>query len=284
MDTGEVIGNVQGSEGFAYGCAVVDPFANGGAVAWVFGSPADLCSKNRTHRYNGVMSWWSRDLKTWSSTGVPAVNTSWGFPFNTGVSIVGSGTADLTTREHVPSHNFIMAMEHGRMAIHSSEHRNLSYGWNILPHIGSFGACPSVHWATSGYYYFVSGGTNIALTRTKDLSTWDHPTVGPLVHPNLVGDSKVSPYLGISTQYQTQGGVLKSNLEHPGCWDHYSNDADFCCQEGLPHNVSYIFYSASSQGHPPDKNCSHIQLANTNFNNIAVANVSLSTLLSTYFE
>ena len=47
MGSGAVVGNVQGSECFAYGSAVVDPVLQ---RAWVFGSERDLCHRDEDSR------------------------------------------------------------------------------------------------------------------------------------------------------------------------------------------------------------------------------------------
>jgi|EP01047_Picozoa_sp_COSAG01_P040472 hypothetical protein len=84
MSTGRVVGNVQGSECFAYGSAVVDPVRE---VAWVFGSERDLNGgRNRSHSAhcapfwegraqagNGVRAWWSDDLQRWNTAAHPAL-------------------------------------------------------------------------------------------------------------------------------------------------------------------------------------------------------------------
>lgn len=53
MSTGEVVGNVQGSEGYAYGSAVIDPLTG---TAWVFGSPRDLCHRGNNSTRTDVES------------------------------------------------------------------------------------------------------------------------------------------------------------------------------------------------------------------------------------
>ena len=84
MSSGRVVGNVQGSECFAYGSAVVDPVQQ---IAWVFGSERDLNGgKNRSHSVhcapfwqgrahagNGVRAWWSDDLQRWRTALSPAL-------------------------------------------------------------------------------------------------------------------------------------------------------------------------------------------------------------------
>ena len=84
-----------------------------------------------------------------------------------------------------------MVSESGRIATHSAPDRNLSTGWKHFSgenHSAArgFGACPAVHYGEEdGFFYVISGGSVIALSRTKDLETWEH-TAAPLVTP-LVG-------------------------------------------------------------------------------------------------
>ena len=93
MLSGEVVGNVQGSECFAYGSAVVDPVLK---RAWVFGSERDLCGgksrdnstacapfwQGRRKAGNGVRAWWSDDLVRWHTAQEPALIYP-SYPFNT---------------------------------------------------------------------------------------------------------------------------------------------------------------------------------------------------------
>ena len=84
---------------------------------------------------------------------------------------------------------------------------------------------------------------------------------------------------------------LNSNLANPYCWEFDVNDADFCCGgvntgSGAPLNKAWLLYSPSSQGKPPRTNCSNVkpQLASTNFNAVATANVGLTELLQSNFQ
>jgi len=72
MATGAVVGNIQGSEGYAYGSAVVDAERN---TAWVFGSHMDLCG-DRRQVDDDIRAWWSTDLATWHTTAQPAINAT----------------------------------------------------------------------------------------------------------------------------------------------------------------------------------------------------------------
>ena len=127
----------------------------------------------------------------------------------------------------------------------------------------------------------------IALSRTRDLVTWEHAAT-PLVVPDRAHDTALSPFLGIAAQAargDNTATTLRRTTEHPECWEFDVNDADFCCQRGsgAPDNVAYLLYSPSSQGTPPLRNCSSLGLRSPNFNGVASANVSLSDLLQSRF-
>ena len=72
------------------------------------------------------------------------------------------------------------------------------------------------------------------------------------------------------------------------------SDSDMCCGGALTSpgfaeamgSVAFVLYSPSSQGRSPLKNCSVIRppLGVTNFNGVATANVTLTTLLGSHFE
>jgi hypothetical protein len=263
-------------------------------------------------------------LATWhkSVTTEVALNvTTGGFPFNTRATPVFAAIPGLP-----PTVNFVMAIDYGRLAVHhNTTGRDLSRGWEMLGpkynenHAGFF-ACPSIHWEEAdGYFYAISGGRRIDLARSRDLKMWEKSTVASssssssgngngnssnandggaaFIAADPAADGKLSPYMGLRAQAAAQGrnngeGVIDSDLSHPTCWDHNSNDADFCCSTGplsgggAPTDVAWVFYSASSQGRPADPNCSRVRpgLGALNFNNIAtVRNVSLGTLLASYF-
>jgi hypothetical protein len=134
---GDVVSVVSGSEGYAYGSAVVDPIAG---RAWVFGSHSDLCG-DRVHRDNGIRAWWSSDLTTWHTAAQPALVTPEKFPFNTRATLVTAPIPGL------PNVDFVMAVENGRLAVHDAgtANRNLSIGWRMLNWTadGGFSACPA---------------------------------------------------------------------------------------------------------------------------------------------
>ena len=331
--TGEVVGNVQGSECFAYGSAVVDPVLQ---RAWVFGSERDLCGgknkdnssacapywQGRTARGNGVRAWWSDDLTTWHTAETPALLFP-SYPFNTDVTpvvhkslvtrndgrraIVDSASLDSDTIAGAVPLDFLMVSESGRVAAHAGPGRSLSVGWVHLANEThgakrGFGACPAVHYGEEdGFFYVISGGTEIALARTRDLEIWEHAPAMLVETPppgsaEQKANVKVSPFLALAAQAQAQGpgaaaaATLRSDLAHPECWEGYVNDADMCCggpltAPGAPTDRAYVLFSPSSQGKAPDRNCSTItpKLATTNFNGIASANTSLTELLASRF-
>ena len=361
MTTGAVLGNVQGSQCFAYGSMVVDPVLQ---RAWVFGSERDLCKnpglggcsqncsackpywQGRSSVGNGVRAWWSDDLATWHTAAAPAVMFP-DYPFNTDVTpvvnkslltradggraivdIAALRPADLANAEPL---NFVMVSENGRVVTHSHPDRNLSTGWSFFGSCGrtdtdgvgedavaagttpstacahppcdqpdcGFGACPAVHYGEEdGFFYVISGGREISLARTRDLTTWEHAP--PLVTYDRSEDLKLSPYMNAAAQaegaapatpeHAAAAKQMRTVLAHPECWESFVNDADMCCggpltAPGAPTDKAFVLYSPSSQGRPALKNCS-TSLAHmaTDFNGVATADVSLTKLLSSRFK
>jgi hypothetical protein len=288
LATGAVVSNVQGSQSFAYGSAVVDPVTR---KAWVFGSPRDLCHHAKDPpNPNFVQAWWSDDLVTWHTATGPALSLP-AYPFNMDVTPVVNVTLNGT------SINFVMVLENGRIAVHTAADRNLSKGW-VVHHSKSkgFGECPAVHYGEEdGYFYVISGGRTIALARTKNLNDW--VKAKDLVAADADLDSKVSPFLDMEAQVngktpgsdQKAAANLRNVLANPYCWEFNVNDADFCCGSketapGAPLNKSYVLYSPSSQGAKALDNCTALGLRSTDFNGIAMADVSLTQLLSSRFD
>jgi len=298
--------------------------------AWVFGSARDLCHQpaalcashwwGQSSPGNGVRAWWSDDLITWHSTARPALVTPRGYPFNTdvtpvaGKSLVRSGdgrvdvvvdTAEAALRG-VPSEplNFVLVAEHGVVAMHAGADRNLTRGWTFAADggdTGGFSACPSVHYSEDdGNFYVIFGGQEIGLSRSRDLTHWEHAG-SPLVTYDHAADVALSPFLGIreqaagtnpaSAEHATAAAVLRQNLAHPECWEFFVNDADFCCGGpatggGAPAATAFVWYSPSSQGHGVHKNCTALpgpDMTATDFNGVATANTSLSRLLASRF-
>jgi hypothetical protein len=163
MKGGEVVSNVQWSEGYAYGSAVVDPVTG---LVWVFGSPADLCNRSRSHdKPVYVRAWWSEDMVEWHTATHPALGPDilTSYPFNTDVCAVNSSTHALAKVGLPTDLNFVMVLESGRVALHTGPSRNLSTGWTavhgkMVSSTSGFGACPSIHYAVeTGHFYVISG-------------------------------------------------------------------------------------------------------------------------------
>jgi hypothetical protein len=301
MRDGAVVGNVGGSAGHAYGSATVDPQSG---RAWVFGSHCDLCARPRVHADNAIRAWWSDDLVAWRTTapGAPPTANASSFPFNTRLTPVDRPIPGLSGAPGGVV-DYVMAFDYGRLAVHRSPPSSaappidLSTGWQVLEedgYIGGFGAAPALHWSEDdGYFYVMSGGHVISLARSANLSSpWQRAAPRLFVAPRPAEDVAVSPFLGLAAQLRAHDphGTLSSDLAHGACWDHNSNDADFCCGGrrtggGAPLNRAWVFYSPSSQGKGPDANCSKVEpaLSATAFNAVASANVSLNELLASYF-
>ena len=160
MKSGAIVGNVEGSERFAYGSAVVDPVLQ---RAWVFGSVMDLCNRSwsktvPTKIRNSVRAWWSDDLIHWHTSDAAGLEFK-SYPFNTDVTAVankivvhGQDGAALRTASSVPGSpalNFVLVSEHGKVAVHDAPDRNLTRGWKFVEQNAlnqPFGACPAVHY------------------------------------------------------------------------------------------------------------------------------------------
>ena len=203
MLSGEGVGNVQGSECFAYGSAAVDPVLK---RAWVFGE-RDLCGgksrdnstacapfwQGRRKAGNGVRAWWSDDLVQWHTAQEPALIYP-SYPVNTDVTpvvgkslltradgsraIVDSDSLAAADGEAQPL-NFVLVSESGRIATHAGPDRNLSKGWvHFKPenHSSSkgFGACPAVHYGEEDGQFYV-----ISVSRHDIAGIWVHSSQDP---------------------------------------------------------------------------------------------------------
>merc|ERR1712060_426755 len=104
-------------------------------------------------------------------------------------------------------------------------------GTSKQAHGGSL-ACPSVRYLPSdGYYYTVSGGSNIILQRSRDLLNWERSagSSAPFIKPSA-SDVQVASDIMSTAAQNLCNGYADLSIPYWNKWDRDSNDADLCCE------------------------------------------------------
>lgn len=166
-----------------------------------------------------------------------------------------------------------MILEDNSLHLNDNADGNLTHGWFAAPGTKppAPGGGPSVRFE-GGFYYTITGGQNVYLSRSADLQTWEGPK--DLIMPSAA-DASVAPYADFPAQAARKGfGPMEG---HPELWDFNSNDGDVCCHDGG--KGAWLVWGASTQGGKPKPPVTH---GSTNAIGHA-ANLTLAELLASYF-
>jgi len=175
-----------------------------------------------------------------------------------------------------------MATESGSTwAVNDAADGDLSRGWITLSHTAAHGgavACPSVIYVPSdGFYYTVSGGNTIPLQRSKDLLTW-HRAGEIFIKPSQGDVRTAGDVMSSAHQNLLNGHAYNMSIPNRGRWDVDSNDADWCCEPGMPGMAgATIIWGADGQGG------SGWTAGPEGVASIGVSNLTLAQLVQSYF-
>lgn len=295
LATGAIVWNISHSIGFGFGAAYVD-YEHG--MLWISATANDRVNRSALRPYgpphepgcghwecNGVWVFNSTDLVTWTRS---KTDVNWNGP-NTDIGRVYSSPGHPLPK-NLPSHRYIMATESGSTwAVNNNANGDLTQGWITLSseqaHGGSL-ACPSVRYLPSdGYYYTVSGGSNIILQRSKDLLNWEKSlgSSAPFIRPSA-SDVQVATDIMATAAENLCNGYADLSIPYWSKWDRDSNDADLCCEswggaspeKGGP-AISYVLWGSDGQGASGWKN------GPEGVASMGTANMTLEALLQSYF-
>jgi len=111
------------------------------------------------------------------------------------------------------------------------------------------GACPSVRYVPStGYYYVVSGGNDVYITRSKDLMNWELGKYngGAILSPDPAGDCKVMSRDW--TAWNPPNATRELLVNKCNTWDKDADDADLT-EINYKGKVATLFmWDATNQG------------------------------------
>jgi len=204
----DIISTIESSCNHAFGNALVTTDEKGIQTMWVFGTLWARDTKSIGDvRWGGPCSmgkcasgvFWSTDLKTW--------HTATAVTYPPGMTVYNTDTAFVAASPpSLPRHNWVMIIEEANPQAGS---RNLFYVKNstsldvgqwilldpsiyFIPNFNTgangIGAGPSIRFIPqTGYYYVTSGGNNIFIIRSQDLSNWElgHYNGGAVIMPSL---------------------------------------------------------------------------------------------------
>jgi hypothetical protein len=203
-----VVANISSSIGYGFISAFPDYAHN---RVWLFGTNHDRGGPGPPGGYRcpgqTVTSWWTTDpdggdLTAWDTACTDAVSAD-----NAEVSRVSAPPPTL------PAHTHVMSDECPGFRINNAPDGNYTTGWVVAPG-SSKGPCggPSVRWAAEpgnasrGYYYRITGGSTVALARSRDLrEPWQSVE---MIRPTPA-DADVSRFAGFGVPGQpcALGGV-----------------------------------------------------------------------------
>lgn len=262
LRTGLITTNISATIGTSFASVFIDEQFQ---VAWISALNKDRCE---VQCGVGVLAISSTDLVTWSSVLVlPDVNTC-----NTQVAAVELPDARL------PMHRYVMILEPFMFLLNNNADGDLTHGW-FPAHGTTSPTChaggPSIR-HENGYYYVVTGGDKVYLTRSKDLSQWDHCVV--MISPTAA-DATAAELADFPEQKSRKGFDTMEN--HSELWDWNSNDGDVCCSgvSAAESGGSWLIWGASTQGASPKPPAKHGSTNAVGF----VANVTLAQLLASFF-
>lgn len=257
LDSGEIVMNVSATVGYSFVSAFSDEY-NG--KMWLVGNGGDRC---HVQCANGIQVFSSEDLLSWETAKISDTKTC-------NVEIARVESAPLSG----PAHKYIMILEDLSFLLNNNEDGDLTHGWfsaNVSKPTHAPGGGPSIRWENY-YYYVISGGNTVSLTRSKDLKNWEGPKL--MIHPTAA-DANIAPYAGFPAQASHKG--FDSMQGHPEAWDFNSNDGDVCCHGGS--QGAWLVWGASTQGKKPKPPAKH---GCTNAIGYA-PNMTLAQLLESFF-
>jgi len=258
LKTGKIVTNVSETVGFSFVSAFPDEEQG---RMWLVGNGGDRC---HVQCAKGIQVFWSDDLLKWGSAQVSTTKTC-----NVEISRVE------TPPDSLPPHRYIMIMENLSFLLNNNVDGNLTHGWfpaDVPRPKGAPGGGPSIRFE-DGYYYVISGGHTVSLTRSRDLQTWEGPKLAIKPSPK---DANVAPLADFPAEKSRKG--FDTMEHHPELWDRNSNDGDVCCHGGG--KGAWLVWGASTQGGKPTPPAKH---GCTNAVGFA-ANLTLAELLESFFE
>jgi len=187
--------------------------------------------------------YWSSDpkLQVWQND-TAAVLPKGMVAYNTDAAPVDP-TALAKHNSALPPHKWIMALEYlyngfSSIFLINNEDVPTKAQWTLLDPSKYFipklaggsngvGACPTIRYVpTTGYYYVISGGNNVYITRSKDLINWElgHYNGGTVLSPSPAEDCKVMSRDW--TAWNPSDATRTLLVQKCNTWDKDADDAD----------------------------------------------------------
>ena len=301
---GEVVVNISETCNHAFGSALVTSGTGSNSdTLFVFGTPwirtNTPISRMPQAADSKVKSQWSGPCSVgncsvnvfWSSD--PALQ-SWlsgpGAPLTKGLTVYNNDVTAVIADPSaqillgLPPHRWVMAIETGAERTtflvsngSSTSPHSPATGWvaldptqYIVPRFtADIGSCPSVRYvAATGYYYVLTGGSSVYITRSKNLHDWQlgQPAV---LAPSLDDCSVAPPYFGHYIPNAQEEALIHSCTARG-----FGDDSDIDLMEWTDPRTNtttvLLQYGSGNQ-------------ATFGFSNLALFNGTLSTFLESFF-
>ena len=225
LKTGRFVANISETIGTSF----VSPFVDTGTdTLWLAANNEDRC----VHQCGvGVLVLSSKDLNRFTSALAMDIKTC-----NIDIVRVPSPPPSL------PAHRYAMLVEDNTIYLNNQADGNLSHGWfkgGRIDYPGAPGGGPSINYV-DGYYYTLTGGNKVYVSRSNDLKTWEGPK--EFCRPTA-DDAKVAPLVNFPAEASARGfGALGANWTE---WDWFTGQG--WAAAGVD-GGTWLMWDASTQG------------------------------------
>jgi len=257
LKTGRFVANISETIGTSFVSPFVDEEKD---TLWLAANNEDRC----VHQCGvGVQVLSSRDLKTFTSALAMNISTC-----NIDITRVSSPPPGL------PPHRYAMLVEDNTIYLNDNSDGNLSHGWFHGGQVksGFPGGGPSLN-HVDGYFYTLTGGNKVYVSRSKDLNTWDGPNEFCRPTPD---DAKVAPLVNFPAEASRRGfDDLRKNWTE---WDWFTGQG--WASAGV--EGSWLMWDASTQGGKSRLPANFTGASCSNV--VAYSNLTLGALLGSFFQ
>lgn len=173
----------------------------------------------------------------------------------------------------LPPHRYAILVEDNTIYLNNEADGNLSHGWfrgGSIDYPGAPGGGPSINFV-DGYYYMLTGGSKVYVSRSKELKVWEGPN--ECCRPTL-DDAKVANLVNFSAEARGFD-ALHAN------WTQWDWSAGQGWAAAGVEGGTWLMWDASTQGKKSrlpatfnGSSCSNV---------VAHSNLTLGSLLGSFF-
>jgi hypothetical protein len=262
LKTGRFVANISETIGTSFVSPFVDTDTD---TLWLAANDEDRC----VHQCGvGVLVFSSKDLVSFTSARAMEIQTC-----NIDIARVPSPPPGL------PAHRYAMLVEDNTIYLNNEADGNLSHGWfhgGSIDYPGAPGGGPSINYVSGvndGYYYTLTGGNKVYVSRSKDLKAWEGPKEFCRPTPD---DANVAHLLNFPAEASARGfDALQANWTQ---WDWFTGQG--WAAAGV--EGTWLMWDASTQGGKSRLPSSFMGSSCSNV--VAHSNLTLGALLGSFFS